>query len=150
MTCFVMQEAVWAAPMSAAAAQPMPLPPPMAISQFINDPARINMPLEHVTVQEIHPGTNGKLIIHIQDAHANLSGQQSLAKALDKLLSQYDLRLVLVEGSARDSSLDEIRKLAPLKEWSIIARRFLYEGIISGEEYLNLTTEHPMKIIGVE
>lgn len=136
--------------MNIAAAQPIPLPPPMAISQFINDPARIDMPLENVTVQEIHPGTNGKLIIHIQDAHANLSGQQSLAKALDKLLTQYDLRLVLVEGSARDSSLDEIRKLAPLKEWSIIARRFLYEGIISGEEYLNLTTEHPMKIIGVE
>jgi hypothetical protein len=150
MTCFVMQEVALAAPMSVAAAPPMPLPPPMAISQFINDPARIDMPLEHVTVQEIHPGTNGKLIIHIQDAHANLSGQQSLAKALDKLLTQYDLRLVLVEGSARDSSLDEIRKLAPLKEWSIIARRFLYEGIISGEEYLNLTTEHPMKIIGVE
>ncbi len=108
------------------------------------------MPLEHVTVQEMHAGTNGRLIIHIQDAHANLSGQQSLSKALDRILTQYDLKLVLVEGSARDSSLDEIRKLAPLKEWKIIARRFLYDGIISGEEYLNLTSEHPMKIIGVE
>ena len=108
------------------------------------------MPLEHVTVQEMHTGTNGRLIIHIQDAHANLSGQQSLSKALDQILTKYDLKLVLVEGSARDSSLDEIRKLAPLKEWKIIARRFLYEGIISGEEYLNLTSEHPMKIIGIE
>ncbi|MCA9397074.1 MAG: hypothetical protein KC649_07865, partial [Candidatus Omnitrophica bacterium] len=89
-------------------------------------------------------------IIHIQDAHANLSGQKSLAKALDEMMKKYELNLVMVEGSARDSSLNNVRKLAPLKEWGIIARRFLFDGIISGEEFLNLTSDHDMRIVGVE
>ncbi len=149
---FAAHDAAWAAPgLSApapAASAAMTAPAP--IGQFIATPQQLDIPLDAVTLQEVHAGTNGKLIIHIQDAHANLSGQQSLAKALDHLMSRYDLQVVLVEGSARNSSLTEIRKLAPLKEWKIIARRFLYEGIISGEEYLNLTTEHPMKILGIE
>lgn len=152
LLCFGAQDIVHAAPGGAAGPAPVPgvAATPLPINSFVTRPGQLNLPLDAVTLQEVHVGTNGKLIIHIQDAHANLSGQESLAKALDHLLTQYDLKLVLVEGSARNSSLDQIRRLAPLKEWKIIARRFLYEGIISGEEYLNLTTEHPMKIIGVE
>lgn len=152
LLCFGVQDIAWAAPgaSSQPAAVSMAAPAQMPINPFAANPSQLSVPLDAVTLQEVHVGTNGKLIIHIQDAHANLSGQQSLAKALDHLLTQYDIKVVLVEGSARNSSLDQIRRLAPLKEWKIIARRFLYEGIISGEEYLNLTTEHPMKILGVE
>ncbi|MFT5208163.1 MAG: hypothetical protein ACI9CF_001932, partial [Candidatus Omnitrophota bacterium] len=122
----------------------------LSIEPLIANPSAIQLPYEHVSVKDFHVGTSGKLIIHIQDAHANLSGQKSMAKALDALMTQYDLGLVLVEGSDRNSSLDSIRKLAPLKEWKVIARRFLYDGLISGEEYLNLTTEHAMQIKGIE
>ena len=120
------------------------------INDFIFDPSKIEFPFEYVAVQDVHQGQSGKLIIHIQDAHANLSGQQSLSKTLEHLMTRYDLRLILVEGSARDSTLNNVRKLAPLKDWRIIARRLLFDGIISGEEYLNLTTDLSMKIIGVE
>lgn len=154
IAALAVQDIAWAAPGSGLSAQnPVAnsaAPGRLPIAGFIANPSQLSIPLEAVTLQEVHAGTNGKLIIHIQDAHANLSGQQNLAKALEQLLAQYDLKTVLVEGSSRDSSLDSVRKLAPLKEWKIIARRFLYDGIISGEEYVNLTTDRDMKILGVE
>lgn len=152
LACLTAQDIVWASPgPGVPPIQPAPAAAArLAIAPFVSDPSRLDLPLHAVTLQEVHAGTNGRLIIHIQDAHANLSGQQSLAKALDDLLGRYDLPVVLVEGGSRDASLDAVRKLAPLKEWKIIARRFLYDGIISGEEYLNLTSERPMKISGAE
>jgi len=120
------------------------------IQEIINNPSRLDIPTEFVTLKEFHRGTNGKLIIHIQDAHTNYSGQLNMAKALDRLMNQYDISLVLSEGSAKDSTLTELRKVLPLKQWKILAKKYLLQGIIQGEEYLNLTTEHPMKIMGIE
>ncbi len=121
-----------------------------SIEEVLQDPSQINVPFEHVTLKEIHQGSSDKLIIHIQDAHTNFSGQKSLAGALDFFMSTYGIPLVLVEGGAQDATLDELRGTAPLETWQRIARQFLYDGLISGEEYLNLTTEHPMKIVGIE
>nr|MBP9733919.1 hypothetical protein [Candidatus Omnitrophota bacterium] len=153
LICFAAQETALAAP-GVASAPTIPAAmtsvAALSINQFIQQPAQLDIPFNAVTLQEVHVGTSGRLIIHIQDAHANLSGQQSLAKAVEHFAIRYGLKLVLVEGADRDVTLDPVRKLAPLSEWSVIARRFLYEGIISGEEYVNLTTELPIKLRGIE
>jgi hypothetical protein len=154
-SCFLLQETAFAVPGAGLGAGPASAPAPassaaLPLSRLIQDPAQIPIPFDAVTLQEVHAGTSGKLIVHIQDAHANLSGQQALAKAVEHFVAKHGISVVLVEGANRDVTLDEVRKLAPLKEWSVIARRFLYEGIISGEEYLNLTTEHPMRLRGIE
>ncbi len=95
-------------------------------------------------------GPSDVFIIPIQDAHANVSGQKNLAKTLDALMNEYKVSLVLSEGGAGDCSLSELKKLAPAKTWKRIAKKYLLQGKLKGEEYLNLTSDHPMKIIGVE
>ncbi len=120
------------------------------LAEIIQNPSKLQIPFENVTLKEIHKGTNGKLIIHIQDAHANYSGQMNLAKTLKHFMTKYDTSLVLAEGSSKDVTLDEIKGLADSKTWAIAAKRLLMEGIISGEEYLNLTSPSPMKIMGIE
>jgi hypothetical protein len=117
---------------------------------ILSDPSKLQVPFNNVTLKEIHKGSNGKLIIHIQDAHSNLSGQENLANALDYFMQHYKTHLVLVEGGGQDATLDTLRATASLEIWKRIARQLLYDGLIAGEEYLNLTTEHPMKIIGIE
>jgi hypothetical protein len=114
------------------------------------DPSSLHIPLDFVTVKEIHKGSSGKLIIHLQDAHANTSGQLNLAAALDGLMASHKISLVLVEGSSGDVTLDEAKKIIPKKTWQKAAKRFLLDGILSGEEYLNLTTDHPMRLRGIE
>ena len=124
--------------------------PPSPLEVLLKDPAQLDVPSEFASLKEVHKGTNGQLIIHIQDAHSNLSGQENLAKALDKIMEKYKVSLVLVEGGTRDDTLTSIKPLASPEVWKKVARQFLSEGKISGEEYLNLTSDHPMKIVGIE
>ncbi|MFT5207308.1 MAG: hypothetical protein ACI9CF_001060 [Candidatus Omnitrophota bacterium] len=137
-----------------AQANPMPAPSQLIaklnIQEVIKDPSRLQIPFEHCTVKEVYKGSGDKLIIHIQDAHANLSGQQNLAKTLDYLMTRYDIPTVLVEGSSIDATLSKVRGIMPKKDLGIAAKQLLYHSIISGEEYLNLTSEHDMQILGIE
>ena len=123
---------------------------PKLIEVISQDPTRFEAPLDFVTMQEVHKGTNGRLIIHIQDAHSNLSGQQNLAGALDEIMSKYGVSLVLSEGGVDDCSLTPIKKIAPPDVWKRVAKNYLIQGKLSGEEYLNLVSDHPMKILGLE
>jgi len=123
---------------------------PKPLEQISADPTRFEVPADFSTLREIHKGSNGKLIIHIQDAHSNLSGQQNLASTLDSIMSKYGVSLVLVEGGASENALNEIKKIVPKEACKRTAKRLLTQGQIAGEEYLNLTSNHPMKIMGVE
>jgi len=62
------------------------------------DPFDIFIPDQYGTIIETYKGTNGKLIVHIQDAHANYEGQRNLASILEVLITDYDLELILREG----------------------------------------------------
>ncbi len=140
---FAFEEAAKAAPISA--------PPTLdAQAALCADPSSLIVPFESAVLKEIHRGTNGRFVIHIQDAHSNLSGQRNLAAALDSILSSHGVRLVLSEGGADDCSLTPFKKAASKEVWKKVAKTLLVQGQISGEEYLNLTTDRPMKIVGVE
>ncbi len=117
---------------------------------ILQDPARLEAPLDFSTLREIHKGDKKKLIIHIQDAHANFSGQQNLASVLDELMKKYKIDLVLVEGGSKDDTLTVLKAIASADVWKRVAKKFLMEAKIAGEEYLNLTSDHPMKIMGIE
>lgn len=151
MTAFSLQEVAVAGPEVSTLFQSQAKPlQAVSIVEVISDPARFQVPFEYTTLKEFYAGTNGKLIIHIQDAHANYSGQMSMAKALDKMMTAYGEYLVLTEGASKDVTLTALKPLAAPADWQIAAKRFLQKSVIAGEEYLNLTSKHPIKIRGVE
>lgn len=114
------------------------------------DPSSVRVPLDFAVLKEMKKGSQDKLIIHIQDAHTNLSGQENLAAALDALMSSRKVELVLSEGGTGDCSLTTLKEQASPQVWKRVAKKHLVQGNISGEEYLNLTSDHSMKIIGIE
>ena len=128
-------------------APPLPVRP---LDRILEDPTFFEVPAESVTLKEVHQGTKPTFIIHIQDAHTNLSGQQNLAAALESLMERYGVSLILSEGGARDCSLTPLKKIAPPDVWKRLAKKYLFEGKLSGEEYLNLVSDRPMKIMGIE
>ena len=78
-------------------------------------------------------------------------GSISLADSSSiEIMKKYDISLVLSEGGAEDCSLTPVKNIAPASVWKKIARSYLIQGKLSGEEYLNLISDHPMKIIGLE
>ncbi len=78
---FFFSEVAWAAPLEIGGVSPSQL------QVLSNDPTRFEAPVQFAMLREIHSAKGGSasggkgnqpvFIIHIQDAHVNLSGQQN-------------------------------------------------------------------------
>ena len=91
------------------------------------------------------------LIYLIQDAHTNPSGQFNLSKTIDALLDKdKQLKYVFVEAGVGDNSLSSYRKYGTAEQRRKIAEPFLRDGMLHGEEYLDLTSNKNFTIYGVE
>ncbi len=131
------------------------LPAASKISSPLLDVSSFQVPGAYSQYKESHqaPLQNGSpapLIILIQDAHANLSSQENLAKTLDDLMERYQFSDVLVEGGSGDVSLSPLRELMDAASMKRVAGRYLRDAEISGAEYLNLTSSRPMNLKGIE
>ena len=115
-----------------------------------SNPALLKVSPGFAKVHDVYTGHSGKLLIHIQDAHANLSAQDNLAKALDELIARYKIKTVFVEGGTKDDSLTFLRPLASAENRQRVAKKFLMKNELSGAEYLNLASDRDFSLWGVE
>lgn len=102
------------------------------------------------TIRNKYTGKEGRLIIHIQDAHCNYEAQTNISKILKNLSKNHNVNLVSVEGA--DGFIDtawfkafpdaEIRKE--------VADYFMKKGEITGAEFLSITEDYPIKLFGAE
>ncbi len=119
-------------------------------AQAVAEVPSINIPAEFGKIDQTQTGTNGKTIVLIQSAHTNYAAQKSVAEILKTLVGKKLLHLILVEGGWGDVRLSYLRSYAPEKNRLEVAERYLKEGKISGEEYLDLTSDLDMMIWGIE
>jgi len=109
----------------------------------------LRIPVQHGSIKETYSAKE-PIIIHIQDAHANYEAQKHLSGILEYLIRAHGLSLVLVEGGSRNDSLSYMRAYAPLEKRKSVAEEFLKSGKISGENYLDLTTDYNFTVYGIE
>lgn len=110
-----------------------------------------NIPAELGTIKEAFEATGtGPTIIQIQDAHCNYEAQKKMAGLLEYLVKQYGLRLIMVEGGSGDVSLTFLRGYSDKKSREEVADKYLKEGKISGEEYLDIVSDYPLELYGIE
>ena len=121
-----------------------------AIQELKKDPSSLQVAPASGFVSESFKGRSGKLIIHIQDAHTNVSGQKNLAAVLEEMIKEYGVDLFFVEGGSGDDSLSFLRTYASPEVRNRVAMRFLERGEISGEEYLDIVSDQPFLLWGVE
>ncbi len=115
----------------------------------------IRIPAQYGTVKEIFdtPATTqeaGRMIIHIQDAHCNYEAQKNMAQVLEYLVKEHGLRLIMVEGGSGNVNLSFLRNYADGKSRLEIADKYLKEGKIAGEEYLDIVSDFPLELYGIE
>jgi len=120
------------------------------VSQKFFYPSQIKIPQDLAKIQESYQGKKKKLIIHIQDAHCNYDGQKKSAKILEELIKNYGLKLILVEGGSGDVSLSYLRNYGTQELREKVAEEYLKKGEIAGEEYLDIVSDLPFNLYGVE
>jgi hypothetical protein len=98
------------------------------------------------------PASSGgaPIIVHIQEAHTNYEAQKHIVEILEQLIAQHGLKLILVEGGQGDVGLAYLRSYGPAERRRQVAEKYLKLGILSGEEYLDIASEHPLELWGVE
>ncbi|MBI4706921.1 MAG: M20/M25/M40 family metallo-hydrolase [Candidatus Omnitrophica bacterium] len=113
----------------------------------------IEIPQELGVIKEsyISKSNPHKLIIHIQDAHANVEAQENEAKLISYLKDKYSANLVSVEGGFGDFDAKFFREFPKDKKVrNKIARYFLSKSFISGTDYLLITDNSPPAVYGAE
>ncbi|MFH1846738.1 MAG: hypothetical protein ABH869_04200, partial [Candidatus Omnitrophota bacterium] len=117
--------------------------------QFPNKDFKV--PYDVAQTKEAAINGGDEVIIQIQDAHASLSAQYSIAKLLDSLVTNYDLNFIALEGSSGyiDTSL---LKTFPDKEIRKDTAEFLMrEGRMSAGEFFSITCDDKdIALYGIE
>ena len=96
------------------------------------------------------PDSSAKLVILVQDAHVNYEAQRNLAAILDRLVSDHGVSLILVEGGEGDVGLSYLRARGSQEAVKEVAERYLESGMISGEEYLDMVSDHALTLWGID
>jgi len=123
---------------------------PAALEKAEANPFNITVPAEYGSVIESSKGTNGKLILHIQDAHVNYEAQKNIAAIAEYLIKNYNVNLILREGVSTDKNFAYLREKASLEARKKAAEKLLKEASISGIDYLTLTSKYSMSFQGIE
>jgi len=121
-------------------------------SASVND---LKIPAQFGTIKEVFTALNQTpatehTIIQIQDAHCNYEAQKNLAKILEYLVKENNLKLILVEGGSGNVSLSFLRSYADQKKREEVADSYLKTGKISGEEYLDIVSDADLELYGIE
>jgi hypothetical protein len=90
------------------------------------------------------------ILVLIQEAHTNYEAETRIIAILKQLIDTYRLKLILVEGGQEDVGLAYLRHFGPPENRKQVAEKYLKAGILSAEEYLDITLDAPLVLWGVE
>ncbi|MDD5084744.1 MAG: hypothetical protein PHE61_01730, partial [Candidatus Omnitrophica bacterium] len=108
------------------------------------------LPAEIGSVLEQHKGANGKIIFHIQDAHANYEAQKHIAGIIQYINKTYATDLIALEGTAGEINPYFLSTFPVQSAREKVADYFLKEAKITGPEYLAIAKGVPVKLVGIE
>lgn len=110
----------------------------------------VKIPSSWGIIRDSYNSGTDKLIVNIQDAHCDSVAQENISKILDRLASDYRLRVVALEGASgrvKNPVLSFFPQENVKKEVSMYLVR---EGKLTGAEYIAITSDHGLKLYGVE
>jgi len=98
-------------------------------------------------ISDIAKGSANKpVIFHIQDLHTQLQAQSNAAKIMEDLVREYGSNLILLEGGATTNDFAYLREIVPLEVRKQKAQELLEQGIIDGQNVLDIGTDLPLSV----
>ncbi|NQT32530.1 MAG: hypothetical protein HQ594_02520, partial [Candidatus Omnitrophica bacterium] len=110
----------------------------------------IGLPKDIGSVKSKYQGSNGKLVVHIQDAHCNYEAQGNISKILEILSKDYNINTISVEGADGYIDTSWFKAFPDAEIRKEVADYFMKKGEITGAEFLSITSDYPIKLFGAE
>ncbi|MFA6636653.1 MAG: hypothetical protein WCV56_06090, partial [Candidatus Omnitrophota bacterium] len=109
------------------------------------------VPNDIAGTQEIEINGGEETVIHIQDAHASLAAQESIAGLLDSLVTDYDLRMIALEGGSGYIDTSVLKTFPNREIRDGAARHLMEEGLMSAGEFFSVTRDGTeVSLYGIE
>jgi hypothetical protein len=106
---------------------------------------------EDINIIQAYNGTKPGLIIHIQDCHADMAAQKSIAKFLKSVQSEHNVSLLCLEGASKDIDTTYYDGFPSGDIKQKAAMFFLEQGLFTGAEYFKvLNNDQHILACGVE
>ncbi|MBD3426392.1 MAG: hypothetical protein GF409_04070 [Candidatus Omnitrophica bacterium] len=110
----------------------------------------IGIAIDCGTVKNRFNGNDGKVIVHIQDAHCNYEAQSNINKMLDQLTRECEIDMISVEGAEGIVDTTWFRAFPDSEIRKEVATYFMKKGEITGAEFFSITSEYQGTIFGAE
>ncbi len=109
----------------------------------------VEIPDQFALALSSHQGTHG-LVIHIQDLHCNYEVQSNIAKLIEHLAQNNQLRLVGIEGASLPVNTTHLSLYPDEHVKQAVGKYYMKQGKISGAEYYAATGKHKVLLNGIE
>ncbi|MFC1549138.1 hypothetical protein ACFL5E_04180, partial [Candidatus Omnitrophota bacterium] len=120
-------------------------------ASLVDIPTKINIPYDIGEVNQTVINGGKDVIINIQDAHASLSSQHSIVNILDNLVTNYDIKLLALEGAEGYIDTSILKTFPDKKIRKETAEYLMKEGKMSAGEFFGATRdENDIVLYGVE
>ncbi len=120
------------------------------ISSYPKINKNFNIPKNLADIEKKGLLGKNETIINIQDCHSSLSAQYSIVEILKNLMSEYDVRVVAVEGASGYIDTSLLKTLPDEKLREETADYLMKEGKISAGEFFTATQDEDIALYGVE
>jgi hypothetical protein len=112
---------------------------------------KVDFPDDVGTVEQRWEGNSEKTLILIQDSHISLEVQLNIAKIIQSLVNDHDIKLVNIEGADHEKiDFQELRELEPRDVVERVSVEFLKESRINGAVYAKINNEKDFLQYGTE
>ncbi|MDD5440394.1 MAG: hypothetical protein PHS37_09435, partial [Candidatus Omnitrophica bacterium] len=111
---------------------------------------KIEIPFNLGTITDSYQGTNGKTVIHIQDAHCNYSCQRSTEGLVDYFNREYNVDTAALEGGAGKYDLSIFTEIKNKALREKVADYFVKEGRVNGTELFAINNPEKITLNGLE
>ncbi|MFH1305810.1 MAG: hypothetical protein ABIH74_05375, partial [Candidatus Omnitrophota bacterium] len=111
---------------------------------------KIGISIDSGTIKSKFSGKNGKVIIHIQDAHCNYEAQTNISRMLEQLTKEYGLGMISVEGAEGVVDTAWFRAFPDAEIREEVATYFMKKGEITGAEFFSIVSDYDGIIFGAE
>jgi hypothetical protein len=114
---------------------------------------QIEIPPDLASIEEIYeapPKVDPKLILHVQNIHADYQAQSQIRKLLQYLHNQYGFKLLFVEGAADKLDPEYLKLYEDSKKNVELADSMAKNGELTGVDYYLTDSPEEVEAFGIE
>ncbi|MFH1063059.1 MAG: hypothetical protein V1747_09290 [Candidatus Omnitrophota bacterium] len=111
---------------------------------------KFEIPSSWGIIKDSYNSGNDKLVVNIQDAHCDFEAQKNISNILNRLATNFKLKVIALEGAAGKVENPLLANFPEKKIRENVSLYLVKQGKLTGAEYFAVNSDQDLKLYGVE